>query len=203
MQHFKERFGGTQGPRFMDHGNRTITSQGVRAQVGNMRLRLGNSAEKIFHASRGGCEGSSPIPWWPWPRSVHVPHVSSRNWNPKCSVFWSCVVSICRFLSLRVPEPLDHCGDHRAVQGFSEEDSALPHVVDGRRLEVVDGPPLLGGAQLALDTTLVCALHSDGRGRTAVVDGFALTAARQRKVMIACTFGGHWRGGGSQKRGNS
>ena len=35
-------------------------------------------------------------------------------------------------------------------------------VNDGRRLEVVvDGLPLHGGAQLAVDTTLVCALHAD------------------------------------------
>ena len=34
---------------------------------------------------------------------------------------------------------------------------------DGRRLEVVvDGLPLFGGCQLAVDTTLVCALHCDG-----------------------------------------
>ena len=180
-----------------DHGSWT-TGTGrsrVRAQVGNMSLRLGNSAEKIFHASRGGCEGSSPIPWWPCPTcrvetgtpSVPCCGLASSPFAPSFH---------CACLST-----LDHCGDHCAVQGFSEEDSALPHVVDGRRLEVVDGPPLLGGAQLALDTTLLCTLHSDGRGRTAIVDGFALTAARQRKEMIACTFGGHWRGGG--KRGNS
>ena len=36
---------------------------------------------------------------------------------------------------------------------------------DGRRLEVDDGLPLFGGGQLAVDTTLVCALHGDGRPR--------------------------------------
>ena len=39
-------------------------------------------------------------------------------------------------------------------------------VTDNRRLEVVvDGLPLRGGAQLAVDTTLVCALHADGTPR--------------------------------------
>ena len=90
-------------------------------------------------------------------------------------------------------------------------DLALPHVVDGRRLEVVvDGLPLHGGAQLAVDTTLVCALHRDGRPRrrAAVEDGVALTAARQRKeamypelvgrgararlVVIGVEVGGRW-----------
>ena len=37
-------------------------------------------------------------------------------------------------------------------------------VSDGRRLEVVvDGIPLHGGAQLVVDTTLVCTLFADGR----------------------------------------
>ena len=42
-------------------------------------------------------------------------------------------------------------------------DLGQPDVVDGRRLEViVDGFPLHSGAQLAVDTTLVCDLHRDG-----------------------------------------
>ena len=37
-----------------------------------------------------------------------------------------------------------------------------PDIADNRRLEVVaDGLPLFGGAQLAIDTTLVSALRSD------------------------------------------
>ena len=58
-------------------------------------------------------------------------------------------------------------------------------VSDGRRLEVVvDGLPLHGGAQLAVDTTLVCALHADGRPRrgAASQDGVALRAAKRKKV---------------------
>ena len=38
--------------------------------------------------------------------------------------------------------------------------------LDGRRLEVVaDGLPLHGGAQLAIDTTMVSPLHSNGVAR--------------------------------------
>ena len=55
---------------------------------------------------------------------------------------------------------------------------------DGCRLEVVvDGLPLSGGCQLAVDTTLVCALHCDGSPHigAADVDGVVLQAARRRK----------------------
>ena len=54
----------------------------------------------------------------------------------------------------------------------------------GRRLEVVvDGLPLFGGAQLAVDTTLVSALHGDGtaRRRAADEDGVVLAVARRTK----------------------
>ena len=57
-------------------------------------------------------------------------------------------------------------------------------VVDGRRLEViVDGLPLHSGAQLAVDTTLVCALYRDGTpvDRAAQQDGVVLQSARRRK----------------------
>ena len=60
-------------------------------------------------------------------------------------------------------------------------DLALPGAVaDGRRLEVVvDGLPLFEGAQLAVDTTLVCALRSDGRPTTRAA--VKVTRARRRK----------------------
>ena len=42
-------------------------------------------------------------------------------------------------------------------------DLPVPDAADGRRLEVVvDGLPLFGGSQLAVDATVVCALRSDG-----------------------------------------
>ena len=62
-------------------------------------------------------------------------------------------------------------------------------VNDARRLEVVvDGLPLFGGAQLAVDSTLVSALHCDGSARRGAGDrdGVALVAARRRKERT-CT----------------
>ena len=90
-------------------------------------------------------------------------------------------------------------------------DLGAPDVHDGRRLEVVaEGLPLFGGAQLALDTTLVSALHCDGSARphAADVDGVALSPRRRRKeltdpelegprsmarlVVLAGEVGGRW-----------
>ena len=70
-------------------------------------------------------------------------------------------------------------------------DLRAPDVLDGRRLEVVaEGLPLFGGAQLALDTTLVSALHCDGSARphAANVDGVELVAARRRKELTYPEF---------------
>ena len=56
--------------------------------------------------------------------------------------------------------------------------------VDNRRLEVVvDGLPLFRGAQLAIDTTMVSPVRSDGTARRqcAAVSGAALDQARRRK----------------------
>ena len=64
------------------------------------------------------------------------------------------------------------------------EMDGAPNVEDCRRLEVVvDGLPLFGGRQIAVDTTLVGALHRDGSPRRGAADrdGVALTAARKRK----------------------
>ena len=89
-------------------------------------------------------------------------------------------------------------------------DLPLP-VGDARRLEIlVDGLPLRGEAQLAVDTTLVCALHEDGRPRrrAAEQDGVAIEVAERRKistypelvgphsraklVVLALEVGGRW-----------
>ena len=56
--------------------------------------------------------------------------------------------------------------------------------LDGRRLEiVVDGLPLWGGSQLAVDTTMVCPLSRDGVAQlgTATTHGKSLARARRRK----------------------
>ena len=90
-------------------------------------------------------------------------------------------------------------------------DLGAPEARGGRRLEVVAGGlPLIGGAQIVVDTTLVSALHCDGNaeGGTANRDGVALAAARRRKertnpelaapwsrcrlVVMASEVGGRW-----------
>jgi len=56
---------------------------------------------------------------------------------------------------------------------------------DNRRIEVIaTGLPLFGGAQLALDATLVSAVKSDGSAHPQAErkDGVRLTEARKRKV---------------------
>ena len=83
--------------------------------------------------------------------------------------------------------------------------------LDGRRLEiVVDGLPLWGGSQLAVDTTMVSPLSRDGvalRG-SANTNGKALSQARRRKertypeltgergrarlVVLGVEVGGRW-----------
>ena len=63
-------------------------------------------------------------------------------------------------------------------------DVAVPNALDGRRLEVVaDGLPLFGGAQLAVDATLVSPLHADGspHRHAADMDGAVLTTARRKE----------------------
>ena len=90
-------------------------------------------------------------------------------------------------------------------------DLLAPNVQDARRLEIVaEGLPLHGGAQLAVDTTLVSAHHDDGTARpgAAHIDGAALVVARRRKgraypelvgprsraklVVLAGEVGGRW-----------
>ena len=53
----------------------------------------------------------------------------------------------------------------------------VANVTDGRRLEVIaNGLPLFKGAQLAIDTTIVCPVRRDGtpNARTATKDGISL-----------------------------
>ena len=90
-------------------------------------------------------------------------------------------------------------------------DMGVPLAGDARRLEVVvDGLPLFGGRQLAIDATLVSVLHADGneRPRSANEDAVALVAARRRTertylelvrpggrarlVVVAGEIGGRW-----------
>ena len=84
-------------------------------------------------------------------------------------------------------------------------DLLAPNVQDARRLEiVVEGLPLHGGEQLAVDTTLVSAHHCDGTVRhgAAHIDGAALVVARRRTERacpswwgwLAGEVGGRWSG---------
>ena len=69
---------------------------------------------------------------------------------------------------------------------------------DGRRPEVVDGLPLHGGAQLAIDTTIVSPLHSNGVARRGASDrkGRAQEVGRKRKEMTyPRTRRGRWQVG--------
>ena len=64
-------------------------------------------------------------------------------------------------------------------------DLGAPNAADNRRLEVVvDGLPLFGGVQLAVDTTLVSAVQGDGVPRRGAAnrDGVALASARRKKA---------------------
>ena len=88
-------------------------------------------------------------------------------------------------------------------------DILAPEVHDGMEI-IAEGLPLFGGAQLAVDMTLVSAHHCDGsaRARAARVDGIALEAARRWKertyrelvgprsraklVVLAGEVGGCW-----------
>ena len=90
-------------------------------------------------------------------------------------------------------------------------DVNVPNLMDNRRLEVVaDVLLLLAGAQLAVDTTLVCPLHADGtrHRRASTRDGAVLVEAWRRKertypelllpgsrarlVVLALETGGRW-----------
>ena len=73
-------------------------------------------------------------------------------------------------------------------------DLAIPSAGDSRRIEViVDGLSLFGGAQLAVDATMVSPVRADGLPRegAAAGDGVALTTARQRKQRTYPELSGH------------
>ena len=85
-------------------------------------------------------------------------------------------------------------------------DVPAPVAVDNRRLEVVvDGLPVRGGAQVAVDTTLVCALHRDGvpRRGAAESDCVALQLARRKKESAGAPGGCGDRGRRPVVRGNT
>ena len=77
----------------------------------------------------------------------------------------------------------------RVTTNVMVRDLDLEHLQgpDGRRLEVVaDGLPLFGGAQLAVDTTLVSAVRGDGTARrlAADVDGGSGCSAQEKGTHV-------------------
>ena len=130
------------------------------------------------------CIDSRPHPQgWKTTIPSHLFHLHRPMW-PSPRRFWPPSRSMC-----------PHWGAWR--RGFALESGAastntfvrdldIPTATleDSRRLEVVvDGLLLHGGAQLAVDTTLVSTLHGDARPRKGAADwdGVALLAARKWK----------------------
>ena len=72
----------------------------------------------------------------------------------------------------------------QTIQLVRNLDLVDPDIADNRLEVVADGLPLFGGAQLAIDTTLVSALRADGTAerRAADHDGVAAGEARRRKA---------------------
>ena len=161
--------------------------------------------------------GALEVPEWCW-RRCGARAIPLSGLSPCCSECCCCVACFS-------PSPLlgvcaDSCGHHpahRAPELGSGEERLCPrecittHVLvrdlhlgapeatGARRLEVVaDGLPLFGGAQLAVDTTLVSALHCDGSARAGAVARNRPTPelvapwSRCRLVVIANEVGGRW-----------
>ena len=99
----------------------------------------------------------------------------------------------------------------RVVEDFFLRDSSVPvSQRDGRRVEILaTGLPLYRGIPLAVDATLVSALHADGTpwGGAAEREGVAIARAERAKaatypelvgspilrlVTVACEVGGRW-----------
>ena len=99
----------------------------------------------------------------------------------------------------------------RVVENFFLRDSSVPVPPgDGRRIEILaTGLPLYRGVPLAVDASMVSALHADGRpwAGAAGADGVAIARAEKAKaavypelahsstlrlVTVACEVGGRW-----------
>ena len=112
-------------------------------------------------------------------RCLLVPRVASRGSTPSLGkeggTLWRRLLArICREAGGRWPVPTNVM--------VRDLDLVEPNAADTRRLEVVaDGLPLFGGAQLAIDTTIVSTLHANGAARRFHEDGAALEAARRVK----------------------
>ena len=107
---------------------------------------------------------------WPSSRSVSLAGVLGR----RGFALESAAARVCR-----------EAGGRVTTNVLVQDMDLLPlRQVDNRRLEVVvDGLPLFRGAQLAIDTTMVSPVSSDGTARRqcAATNGAALDQARRQK----------------------
>ena len=141
------------------------------------------------------------LPVWPstrrpWPPPATAGVLGRRGWALE-----SVAVRVCREGGVRVWSNVF----------VRDLDLAEFNRLDARRLEVVaDGLPPFGGAQLAIDKTMVSPLHRDGKARrgTAPTNGNALEEARKRTertcpelageggrarlVVLGAEVGGRW-----------
>ena len=88
------------------------------------------------------------------PMAIIAQHVPVPGWSVAEVLRWK----------VPLPEPAERQVAESARMFFVRDmDLTTATLEDARRLEVVvDGLPLHGGAELAVDTTLVSALHRDG-----------------------------------------
>ena len=118
--------------------------------------------------------------------TCRITRIDPQSWEGGGALWRRLLARICREAGGRWPVPTNVM--------VRDLDLAEPNVADTRRLEVVaDGLPLFGGAQLAIDTTIVSTLHANGAARRFHEDGAALEAAR--RVKGRRSLGGVGRGG--------
>ena len=144
---------------------------------------------------------SAHVPVWPSSRFV---------WPPLCIMHQNRGIGSARFVESAAARVCLEAGACVTTNVLVQDLDCFSQAADSRRLEVVDGLPIFGGSQLALDTMLVCASHCDGSPHTgaADTDGVVLQRAWRRKerrypelvgrgsrarlVVLAIEVGGRW-----------
>ena len=173
-----------------------IMNRGPSMLGGNMRLRPGligissmMCCSQCCPVRRGLSSGLKLDPWVGHHQAAYArAGVLGQRWFAIESV----VARICREAGGRV----------RTNVTVRDLDVGIDLVGDVRRLEVVvDGLPLFGGRQLAVDATLVGALHADGSVRPSVAarrrkertyPESVRPGSRTRLVVLAGEIGGRW-----------
>ena len=133
-------------------GTRHVTRWSFAFVSGSLASQTSSAA-----SPRGSC-----MPLWPSRGHHRAACPRAGVWSRRGIAVESAAARICR-----------EAGGRVRTNAFVEDlDVPGANLGDGRRLEVVvDGLPLFGGVQLAVDTTLVCALHGDGRPRRGAAEG--------------------------------